>query len=753
MIIQFFDNHYFNTTKENLKSASAHRMIKFIDSENINDVRLISCKASNCGTREALIIELDVPLGQKKTSADIRLSEPLAIVFAFQPSVPSVYPLRIDFPFHLPHVNVAPSGVPRSLCLSDQPLEDQLRDYTAAQYIELIKCWLVKTAYGELHGDEQPLDPLFVPSQINIIASNKLQEANYVIGRRFSDRDLAPIILAPIDEELFAKIGGEESLLTPLKVKTNQIEHGQINYQPGSLSELFSVYRNLNADIYEALSEAILSVLQREHMKELLDLPMLILIETKIVNTDGRDRLQKKAFVSSTHVGEVGKIMGLIDRVDDKWAQLIVKPEIDTKGFDEIKLEGADLHSHFSYELANKASGYVSSFNQDILLIGAGAIGSHFSMFLARGGIGKWHIVDDDFVLPHNLARYALDAHYIGLAKADGLTLFIRRLLESKDAASSYVHRICRNEVRETDEELSSIKTSADFIVDASASVPLARELALNNEIKGRVASAFMNPKGTDGVLLLEAADRFVTIDCVEMHYYWMLATNERLEDHLSKGEEPLPIGGCRSPSAIIPETQVALLTSLQAGRWLKSIEADEGEVFIWRDVSKFEKVEYVNEKVPNYIEVEMHGWIVKVSDNIIRNAELLRQKCSPQETGGIIAGMWDRLHKIIYVVGIFDAPPDSVETTSSFERGTVGVYKTIKQLQERTLNNLTYIGEWHCHPPKYGSAPSSDDRKLLCWIDCVLEYAEAPAIMLILGDDGMRLVLRDDNKDYDCLL
>ena len=46
--------------------------------------------------------------------------------------------------------------------------------------------------------------------------------------------------------------------------------------------------------------------------------------------------------------------------------------------------------------------------------MGAGALGSQVIITLARSGFGNWTIVDEDDLLPHNLARHALNGFYVG---------------------------------------------------------------------------------------------------------------------------------------------------------------------------------------------------------------------------------------------------------------------------------------------------------------------------------------------------
>ncbi len=725
-------------------------MLGLLYSGKLDDADFVECLRNADGSLEALIVNIDVPLGQKKTENDIRSSEPLAIVFATDSALPAVYPLRKNFPFRLPHVNVAPEGFPQSLCLSDQPHEDQLRGYTAAKFLSQIRWWLVQTAYGKLHGDEQPLDPMFHMSPVNIIASGSLSKADYAIGVRLSEHDAGPIVLSPLSANEFARVIGQPGLMTPLFIKTDSVPHGQLNSIPRNIHELLKVYSDIGATIFGQLGEALIAILGLPHQNALLNQPTVMVLKTEIKAPDGRVRLQQKAFVTPVTSGEIGQTLGIMSKAGGAWARLLMPTASSDDALKAIAVESADLHPHFSRSVAALASGYEHVVETDIVLIGAGAVGSHVAMNLARGGIGKWHIVDDDFILPHNQARYALEPDNVGSSKADALTLVIRRLLEDFDAATPHLHRLG---YPETPDDLIITLKEAETVIDASASVPVARSLAFDDAISGRVCSVFMNPAGSDGVMLQESIGRSVRIDCVEMHYYWMIGSRTELTGHLNEAGQPLPVGGCRSPSARIPETQVSLLSSLLAGRWLKDRETTGAEVVIWRGASDFETITSFKEDAPQFIVFEAGGWTIKLSDRIWKYAKELRQAIAPKETGGIIVGSWDRQRQTLYLVGIFDAPPNSVHSNTGFERGSVGVFKTIQELEDSTLGNLTYVGEWHSHPPGVNSIPSSDDKRLLKWIGHILDEAEAPAIMMIVGDDGLRIILKNDKNEHQVLL
>jgi integrative and conjugative element protein (TIGR02256 family) len=172
-----------------------------------------------------------------------------------------------------------------------------------------------------------------------------------------------------------------------------------------------------------------------------------------------------------------------------------------------------------------------------------------------------------------------------------------------------------------------------------------------------------------------------------------------------------------------------------------------DGQIVLWRgSASGVARHSYAGEP---FVSGQLRDWTVAVRKPMLTEIARARLQAGQCETGGILAGTWDRDRKIIYIVGHFDPPPDSQHEPTGFVRGTVGVHRAIEQMEAVTAGNLTYIGEWHTHPPGYGSAPSADDRHLLRWVHDALQWSDAPALILIAGEDGFRLVLLDEGSAY----
>jgi hypothetical protein len=60
-----------------------------------------------------------------------------------------------------------------------------------------------------------------------------------------------------------------------------------------------------------------------------------------------------------------------------------------------------------------------------------------------------------------------------------------------------------------------------------------------------------------------------------------------------------------------------------------------------------------------------------------------------------------------------------------------------MKEIGDKTLGRLEYVGEWHSHPQNSSCMPSGDDKQAFIWLADMRRPDGLPAIMLIAGDKG----------------
>ena len=100
------------------------------------------------------------------------------------------------------------------------------------------------------------------------------------------------------------------------------------------------------------------------------------------------------------------KLTGLIDLIKES----------------ENEVEAISHRDPLTLKLARYISSRQDNFYQNqLLFLGCGAIGSKLIFHLARSGQGKMTLVDHDIMSPHNLVRHALMGNSIAQNKADAI--------------------------------------------------------------------------------------------------------------------------------------------------------------------------------------------------------------------------------------------------------------------------------------------------------------------------------------------
>jgi len=298
-------------------------------------------------------------------------------------------------------------------------------------------------------------------------------------------------------------------------------------------------------------------------------------------------------------------------------------------------------------------------------------------------------------------------------------------------------------------EIVESALRGAEVLADFSASQAVARHLARDFDGSARCVSAFMNPSGTDLILLAEDHSRTTRLDAVEMQYYRMLLEETELSDHFRPPEGQVRIArSCRDVSAVLPGDAVSHHAAI-ASRGLRiALSQDQGRICVWRSDQEFNTRLF--QRSPAETIEGVVGNIRLVTDRLfLGSVRAERQRKLPRETGGVLLGSWDLQRGIVYVVAMIPSPDDSEERPTSYIRGCRGLESAVSDAIARTGGQLQYLGEWHSHPDGHSAEPSDDDSKLFDW---VLEYTNqdgyAP-VMLIVGEKESRWLIGTSSEEW----
>lgn len=695
--------------------------------------QLISVQNSDFGDLITIDIgPLKIPQYPINAVADVERVSILAI----DDDIPAVY-CRADFPV-VPHLNIGNDGT-KSLCLFDVSFEEIRYSFNASMFLHRIVYWFEQTARGELHQADQPLEPFFscVRDTIVLDTSNscpfiRLQKTDTLYGHLYQE--------IPLDTNLgnvYAVLG-----VNICKIFSENIIHKM----PTTLGELDEAFdETIETILWQAIPE-IWGVKQNQRWYKLLfhqeetklrRSSVLLIVRVSLART--KDASPERIYFKAFQVSEDFQRLCCAFGYEIKNGRLTFKAKKET--YKDILIKPFEVLAAFDRNSASRFNDvHTSGRNGQYVQIGVGALGSQVADNCIRSGYGRWIYIDPDILYPHNLARHRLGQNSIGKSKALEMQAYANALYSSKEPIVENAIVASAFDINHRELIKGTIQ-SAELVVDCSASVAVGRYLA--NKLAGntRSISLFMNPSGNALIVLLESKDRIVSLDTLEMQYYRMLIRNPALRGHLKSEQRILYSATCRGTSLVYPRDNVSIFSGL-CSKVIKNVgSSSTASIIVWEfDDLNLRKYE---EKGEQFQQMICNDWLVKISPTLIARLYLLRQKKLPNETGGPLVGAYDFANNICYIVDAIDSPSDSQEYPNAYIRGSNNLPQQVESIRESTIDNLTYIGEWHSHPTNC-TRPSSDDQILLKSISNYMITQSSPACMMIVGESQFSIYIDD---------
>ena len=103
-----------------------------------------------------------------------------------------------------------------------------------------------------------------------------------------------------------------------------------------------------------------------------------------------------------------------------------------------------------------------------VALVGCGSLGSKVAVMLARSGVGKFLLIDDDILFPPNLVRHDLDWRDVAVHKVDGVAQRIQ-LVNAPAICEKRKYKLGGQESSGSIESLIESLSACDLIVDMTA--------------------------------------------------------------------------------------------------------------------------------------------------------------------------------------------------------------------------------------------------------------------------------------------
>lgn len=694
-------------------------------------VTLVECRRD---VGEVVVLDLEVEIGQRMP-VDIRRTERVAIVFpADEDSLPEAFALRADFP-PVPHLNLRRTEFPRSLCLYQGHPSELLLGWTPRKYIERIREWLAQTAKGDLHAADQPLEPLLLSPMGTLVLPPDVFTED-VTGTPLSVYGIEgvngrPILIAERDKKERPVAPEGKLKCVAIALMGDPQEHGIIRSQPETIAELHGFLATANIDLVARLRER-LRAWREDGAATASHLIIIVGLPKTRHGGGAAEAMDFWAFLTAKPVRDVGRDLGLWE-VSGQYLTPNIGGDDSMRG-ESTRIDPLNPQLAFTRERAAAMNGFGGPVAKRVVGVGMGALGSQAFTNLLRGGFGEWTIVDNDQLLPHNLARHQLSGWAVGHPKVLTLAHAANGTVEGDQAAAPVVADVLKSEGCEP---LKTAFSAADLIFDFSASVPVARHLARGVDSPGRRFSLFLNPAGTDLVLLAEDASRAVKLDCLEMQYYRFLANDSRMDGHLAGAANVRYGTSCRDVSSTIPQHLVALHAAIGTKALRDATDSPEAAIVVWRADPDAMCVERHDVTPVPMIEQTNAGWTLCTDSAVADKVMALRKLKLPNETGGILIGSFDMRRKIAYVVDAEASPRNSREAPTLYIRGSEGMADRLSRIESATAGNLEYVGEWHSHPHGHDCTPSDLDAKQFAWLVDLMAPDGRPGVMLIAGDPG----------------
>ncbi len=681
---------------------------------------------------------------------DVLAEERLAVMFIDQ--APAVVPLRKNFP-PTPHSYGLPVGsaLPglMTICIDDRPWEDAKADYNGAEVVRRIISWFRRADSGEVDDVLQLPHAVFLPSEQTIAMSPDIQSRfdtpagppDFFRIRSLGENEK---LLAVEDYELNDATPPIESEFTPFigfSLCVRARNTGAMWHRPERLGHLRHALSGAEEDLLDVLRKRLKGLIAGagEHIQRLYGSHLLIQL---IVVNESHDSIEPMFLATSATFGEIGVALGLLIKspgeVAHEFGRQLPVGDIDNNLADGIELMAANVCFSFEREVAAIFAGHDNdwreSIGKNVVVLGAGSIGSQcLSSLVREGAFEKITLVDDDHLNPHNLARHTLRRSHLGMLKAEQVGNELHEIREDL-AVATISEKL--GSAQPPDSIANALKAS-DLVLDTTASVGASRTLCAIDD-RPRAASAFFNPAGTSVAVLQEDENRVLDLATLEALYYAEIVRTPSLQDHLRPGDEAVISGGqCRSVTNRIPASRAAVLSGIAADFLAENLGSPAPAILV-ATISNDGATQEHNCHLSGERKIlEADGWTIGLADIVTRRLRDLRDASLPDETGGILLGVVDHSRRRIEVAEGLGAPPDSAGTPVSFERGVQGTLDSIADARERTMHQLSYIGEWHSHPRGARTSPSMIDAAQLLALRDELLAEQRPPVMIIVGDSG----------------
>lgn len=691
---------------------------------------------------EYIVVDVEVDGVPPKNPHGIQFRERLIFCISENPKqLIDVRAVRKDFPTTLHQNQIHPGDAP-SLCLYFEPPISVLRTWTPQNFLRRVQWWLEKTARGELHPADQPVEQLFFVSKYELVLPWNFDELLKDSKRTFRivlrvkrSEDAGSFFLE--DGNIKEVTGGVRAECVELTMPP--VVHGVIERAPETLGQLNDQLSERGIDLLDKLKDLLKGRVGEHGEPMSSDTPYtLFLIHVPLSRETGAppEATHHRAFFVDAGPLKLGDEFGSLFEHDKKYFNaggLLGAPQ--KTDWRDREIFSVEVLRENDAAAARHQSGIQESGPVGVL-IGVGSLGSAMLNIWGRSGWGRWSVIDKDHVKPHNLSRHTAYIQDIGQPKA-----FVAASIHSAAMNDDLVTPLCKDACNFDDEEIAKSLRGSNLIIDASTTLEYPRQASMADDFPRHV-SAFIAPSGNSAVILVEDSKRLIRLRILEAQYYRAVIQNDWGKDHLRGNLGRFWSGAsCRDISTILPYSRIMV----QAGTLSEYIplvcSETDAVIRVWeRDPSTGSTAVHCIKCYPEH-RIKFGELDLFMDEGVERQLRQWRNAALPNETGGALLGYYDfNVNAVVIVCGL-PPPPDSKSTPGMFERGVSGLAELVNDATERTAGVVGYVGEWHSHPPNHSAMPSGHDIIQLLHLAFGMADDGLPALQLIVGEHDTQII------------
>lgn len=706
------------------------------------DYSIVKFQRRQDSKTEYILVEVKADEVPPKNPYGIQFREQLAFCITENPKqLIDVRAMRKDFPTLLHQNQIHPGDAP-SLCLYFEPPISVLRTWTPQSFLRRVQWWLEKTARGELHPADQPVEQLFFVSRYELVLPWNFDEL--LKDSKHSFRIVLRVKRSDDAGTFFLEDGHSTEELGALRAECVELSmppvvHGVIERPPETLGQLHDQLHERGIDLLGKLKDLLKGRVGTKGEIASSDTPHTIfLLHVPISrNPDAPpETTHHQAFFVDAGPLKLGDEFGSLFSHENKYfnAEGILNAREKTDWRDREIFQVEVLRENDA-AAARHQSG-IQEPGPIGVLIGVGSLGSAMLNLWTRAGWGRWTAIDKDHIKPHNLSRHVAYIQHIGQPK-----VFVATSIHHASVSDGTVTAHCKDACNFDDEDIAKSLRDATLVIDASTTLEYPRQASVHDNLPRHI-SAFITPNGNSAVLLAEDSKRITRLRSLEAQYYRAVIQKDWGKQHLRGNLGTFWSGAsCRDISTVLPYSRVVIHAGTLAEQLRLASTQGDTVIRIWEHdpssgSTSAHSIEVYREHCMKFGELDLF-----MDEGVEKELRHLRNAALPNETGGVLLGYYDfNVNAVVVVCGL-PSPPDSKSTPGMFERGVDGLAEAVNDATERTAGIVGYVGEWHSHPRNHSAMPSGHDFIQLCHLAFGMADDGLPALQLIVGERDIQII------------